>query len=158
MSELGQPTFYRYYEHQILQASLFDIHVDIYLLVFGPNIDDLSDPSVEPVGIYHQAGIRHYLWRDASWSETDWDRRHIKKRLVELLHKFTDEKEFTRLRRIDELIDLTFKCGAPSPTDSREPLNDPISQIIRNVFKISVGELVMNKAKRKQYCRAIYRI
>jgi hypothetical protein len=158
MAEFSQPIFYRYYEHQILKAKDFGFHEDVFLLVFGPNIDDLADPRVEPIGVYHHAGIRQYIWRDAFWSETDWDRRHVQKRVSELIHCTIDETELIRLRCVLELTVLAIKSGAPSPTDGRPPLKDPLSMAIMNIFKIPVDEFLINKNKQKRYCRAVYRI
>ena len=154
MAEFGKPTFYRYVEHQVLDASVFDLRADLHLLVFVP--DDLCGPDIEPVGVYHRAGIRQYLWRNALWSETDWNKRDIRERINNLLRIITDEEELSRLRRIEYLISLSVKSGAPSPTDGRPPLQDRLSQVINSI--IPFDEYLIAKNKKKRYCRAVYYI
>jgi len=155
MAEFGKPTFYRYFEHQILNASLFSLRVDICLLVFGPDQDSLCSPDIEPVGVCHYAGMRQYIWRNAFWGETDWNRRDIRERINKLL-RTADDIEFIRLRHIQELITLTFKSGAPSPTDGRPPLQDRLSIIINSIMPLD--EHLIAKNKKKRYCRAVYYI
>ena len=164
MPEFGQPTFYRYFEHQVLDAARFGLHADIYLLVFGPDTDALSDPNVEPVGIYHHAGVRKYIWRNVFWSETDWDRRAVSARLDVLIRKASFEgseasyEQILWLRHVRELIAVAVRSGAPSPTDGRPPLQDPISSVIKSIFKIPIDDFLVAKNKQKRYCRAVYRI
>ena len=157
MPEFGQPTFYRYFEHQVLEAVRFGFHADIYLLVFGPDVDSLADPHVEPVGIYHHAGVRKYIWRDAFWGETDWDRRAASKRVGDLMWGASYD-EMVWLRHVLELMAVAVRSGAPSPTDGRPPLQDPISSAIKSIFKIPIDDFLVAKNKRKRYCRAVYRI
>jgi len=158
MAEFSQPIFYRYYEHQILKSVDFGFHEDVTLLVFGPNISDLADPNIEPVGVYHYAGIRRYLWRNSFWSETDWDRRRVKERTMELLRIRSSIKESMAHRRILELINVATTCGAPSPTDTQPPLDDTLTRAVKIFLNISINDFVVEANKKKKYCRAIYKI
>ena len=162
MAEFGQPVFYRYYEHQVLKADKFGfrdtIDSDVYLIVFGPNIEDISNPDTEPVGVYHYAGIRRYLWRDAFWSETDWSRRRVKERATELLCHRCSKADAISLRRILDLVQMAARCGAPGPTDTHPPLDDAFSQLIKVAFSFSLCDYLVETNKKKKYCRAIYRI
>ena len=154
MSEFGQPSFYRYYEHQELPATL-GFHTNVVLLVFGPAGDDLVDPNVEPVGIYHYAGTRRYLWRDLCWNEADWNRRIVQDNIAKLIKNCNDQ-ELVSYQKTLALIRLAYRSGAPSPTDDHPPLNDPLSIAMKNIFNISLNDAVVAKNKQKRYCRVIY--
>ena len=158
MDDMGQLVLYRYFEHRILPKSLYNTHSDIYLLVFGPNPEELCDPSVEPVGIFHQAGIRSYIWRDTFWAETDWHRPYIATRSQELARVAQTEEAYDNYHRIWELTLSAARYGAPSPLDGRPPLQDKITTIMQSMFKIPINEFLVDKNKKKKYCRAIYRI
>jgi hypothetical protein len=162
MGEFGQPVFYRYYEHQVLKADKFGfrdtIGSDVYLIVFGPDVEDIANPDIEPIGVYHYAGIRRYLWRNAYWSETDWSRRRVKEQAAELLRHPGSKEEGVALRRILELIRIASKCGAPSPTDTHPPLDDILTRAIKQAFNFNISQFVVETNKRKKYCRAVYKI
>jgi len=162
MGEFGQPVFYRYYEHQVLKADKFGfrdtIDSDVYLVVFGPNLEDIANPNIEPIGVYHYAGIRRYLWRNAYWSETDWSRRNVKEQAAELLRHRCSKEDAMALRRILDLVHMASKCGAPSPTDTHPPLEDLFTQIVKNCFNFNVTDYLIDTNKKKKYCRAVYKI
>jgi len=162
MAEFGQPVFYRYFEHQVLKADTFGfrdtINQDVYLVVFGPDLDNIANPNVEPIGVYHYAGIRRYLWRDTFWTELDWDRRAISERVSELLCSRCSKEDGLAYRRILDLIHLASRCGAPSPTDTHPPLNDAFSQAVQAAFKFNICDFVVEAKKRKKYCRAMHKI
>lgn len=162
MAEFGQPVFYRYLEHQVLNADLFGfrdtIGSDVFLIVFGPDSDDFTNPDIEPIGVYHYAGIRRYLWRDAYWTELDWSRRGVSERASELLRHPCSIEDAMAYRRILDLIRLASRCGAPSPTDTQPPLDDILTQAVKLAFNFNINDFVVESNKRKKYCRAVHRI
>lgn len=158
MDDMGQLVVYRYIEHRILPKSLFNTHADLCLLVFGPNPEELCDPSIEPVGIFHEAGMRSYIWRDSFWVETDWDRRQTVSTAQQLLINSKTYDEADNYRRIAELAIASPRYGAPSPTDGKPPLKDEITVLIQSILKIPITDMLMDKNRKKKYIRAIYRI
>lgn len=63
----GEISFFKYVSHVILNKIENKLPYDVLLLTMEKA--DLSDPAVEPVGIYYYAGILKCIWRDKHYSQ-----------------------------------------------------------------------------------------
>jgi hypothetical protein len=159
----GRPVFYRYADHVALPSVPFgfqpaSVGKYVILLKFSPaDAEMLSDPTTEPVGMYHYAGTRRYVWRELEWGEVDWSRKVVYSLAEERLRGSATREEAALLRKAQELIALCG-AGAPSPTDVQEPLDTPFTRVVSRVFNISLNDFVMESIAGKSYCRAIYRV
>jgi|3_EtaG_2_1085321.scaffolds.fasta_scaffold01479_5 hypothetical protein len=92
----GEPSYFVFVDFSPISTSLYEglprneFGKFICLLVFQDT--DLEDPEQEPIGVYHYAGIRRYLWREQYWNEYNIDVRYFMDRTKELL-QIADSKE-----------------------------------------------------------------
>ena len=157
MSEFGEPRYYAYRSHHLIDTKLFKISFPeryIVLLEFDV-MTDVADPRVEPILVYSYAGMRRYLWRDVYWGEVDLPTNAVRERIGELLAKCRDKQEAIKLRQLADRINDTQNSPAPHPDDTREIKLNPMQRIIQSAFP---GMVDPDANRVRRWCRAIYRI
>ena len=149
MSEFGNPTFYGYTRHVCILPSEIGSGLpvkEIVLLEF--ELTDLSNPKVEPVCIYHQAGIRRYLWRDTYWAEID---------ILRDLHDTITLPAHRDLSSADEISDMQDLIGRAASRDSKVPLPTDVYTPNENAMHFTLYRGMVKYSHTTTYVRSIYR-
>ena len=58
---------------------------NVYLLRLS-DTSDLNDPSIDPILVYHFAGICRYMWRDETWDLFCISDFGVREKALELFH------------------------------------------------------------------------
>ncbi len=155
MSEFGEPRYYAYRSHHVIDTKLFGIPFqERYIVIIEFDItSDVADPKVEPILIYSYAGMRRYLWRNIYWGEVDLPASLLRERIGELLAQCRDKQEALQLRQLADIINLVQNSPAPHPDDTKEFKLDPMQKLIQAAFHNTFGD-----TRAKRWCRAIYKI
>jgi hypothetical protein len=133
----GRPTFYAFIDHSPIYTRFYEgLPVNefgdkIFLLVFGGG--DLETPDREPVGVFHYAGIRRYLWRERYWSEYGIDIRYFKDRTKELLVDAKTKEEALLHRK---LLGLLTAMADPYDNLFTSDWSRPEGLIKRDIYRV----------------------
>jgi len=117
----GEPTFFAFVDFSPIRTKLYEglpqneFGSMIYLLEFAQG--DLEVPQQEPIGVYHYAGIRRYLWRDQYWNEYNIDYRYFMDRTKELLQ---NEESSDRALEYRKLLSMLQNYAVSVPTHPKQ--------------------------------------
>lgn len=143
MTILGDPNYFVLLDFVAVDTDLFDLPTTsigdcLYLVKF--QAAGLEYPKSEPIGVYHYAGIRRFIWRDKFYTEYALDYRPVMERAAELI---TEVREVGEVLNYRKLLDfLKYYGQAPAPNfDSTydEILSDPelrLRKYIRAIYEI----------------------
>lgn len=118
----GEPTFFVVQNWATVNTIKFGLPStygsSVYLIEFRAK--HLECPSSEPIGVYHYAGIRRFIWRDRFWNEVDIDYRDMMKKAATLLTQSHDQSEAMNLRVLLGLLQQYRTISAPLPNANEE--------------------------------------
>lgn len=116
----GEPTYYAFLDYSPIYTALYDglprneMGEKIFILEFAHG--ELESPGQEPIGVYHYAGIRRYLWREQYWNEYNIDYRYFMDRTKELLQS---EESVEKAKEYRKLLDMLKNYATGSVTVDR---------------------------------------
>jgi len=156
ISEFGEPRYYSYKSHHVIDTKLFKIPFqERYIIIIEFDISDISNPAIDPVLIYSYAGMRRYLWRNIYWGEADLSMGLLRERIGELIGQCRVKQQVLYLRRLADIVSIAQNSSAPHPDDTKEFEPDPMQKMIQAAFP-NTWNITDTRAKR--WCRAIYKI
>lgn len=98
-------------------------------------------PTSEPIGVYHYAGIRRFMWRDRFFSEYNLDPRPVMERVSELITETVDKDTMLNYRKLLDMLKHYRKAPAPNFDSTYDRiLSDPERGMVRFVRAIYVIE------------------
>lgn len=119
MGEWGEPSYFAFVDYSPIYTDLYDglprneFGKTIYLLEF--TVANLDAPSSEPIGVYHYAGIRRYLWREKYWNEYNIDFRYFMDRTKELLQSESNSDKALEYRKLLGMLQNYASSGVTHP-------------------------------------------
>jgi len=120
----GEPTFFVVQEFAMINVVRFGLPStygsSVYLIQFQAK--HLEYPASEPIGIYHYAGIRRFIWRDRFWNEVEIDYRDMMQKAAKLLTQPSDQSEAQNLRVLLSLLQLYRTASAPLSRPDEEQM------------------------------------
>ena len=122
---------------------------------------DLSDPCIDPIGMFYYAGTRRYLWNEAYWNEAAVDYRLIGRLVSKEISDIKDKLEVNNCQsrmngyenRLESLNSIAIF------NSDYEKSHAPVSVILpigSNSVK-SISKFLDNISP-AVYCRAVYKI
>lgn len=143
MNILGDPNYFVLLDYAVIDTELFDLPTaligqQLFLVQF--QADGLECPQSEPIGVFHYAGIRRFIWKDKFYTEYALDFRMAMDKTAELI-RVTEEKEkaLNYRKLLDLLKDYGF-CPAPNfDSTYDEILADPelkVRKYVRAIYEI----------------------
>ena len=140
----GDPNYFVLLDFATIDTRLFtglptkSIGNTLYLVEFQAG--GIEVPSSEPIGVYHYAGIRRFIWRDNFYSEYNLDYRPTMDRISELITETRDKQVMLNYRKLLDLLKHYGKAPAPNFDSTHDQaLSDP-------------------ERSRQRFVRAIYQI
>jgi hypothetical protein len=143
MAVLGDPNYFVLLDHVVINTALFELPTAtigdrLYIVKF--QAAGLESPKTEPIGVYHYAGIRRFIWKDKYYTEYALDPRPTMERAAELLVETKNVGSAMALRKLLDFLKLYKSSPAPNFDSTHDKvLNDP-------------------ELRRRQFMRAIYEI
>jgi hypothetical protein len=144
LDEWGEPSYFAFVDHSPIHTKFYEglpqneFGGTIFLLEFAEG--DLNTPVKEPIGVYHYAGIRRYLWRENYWNEYNIDTRYFMDRTKELLQNETDPTKALEYRKLLGMLQSYASAAV--------------------IYPQRLGSLLWKPKKRKarHYWRVVYKI
>lgn len=135
----GDPHFYRVIDWVAIESEIYglpktSIGSRLYIIAF--DVADIANPKVDPIGVFHYAGIRRFLWHEEFWSEYNLDHRAAMDQAALLLRNSRVDEEAIELRKILSFLQRYAASTAPNKDD----------------------HIDNNESMGKEFCRAMYRI
>ena len=139
----GDPNYFVLLDYAVIDTKLFDLPTALigkflYLVQF--QAAGLDHPNSEPIGVFHYAGIRRFIWKDKFYAEYGLGHRLMMDRAAELITETRDKDEALNYRKLLDF--LKYYGTAPGPNiDSTydEILSDPklgLRKYIRAIYRI----------------------
>jgi hypothetical protein len=126
----GNPNYFVLLDHATIDTRLFtglpttSIGQRLYLVEFQAG--GIEVPSSEPIGVYHYAGIRRFIWKDKFYSEYNLDYRPIMERVSELITETYDKDSMLNYRKLLDLLKHYGRAPAPNFNSTHDhALSDP---------------------------------
>lgn len=123
-SAWGEPTFFVVQNFATMNVTKFGLPStygsSVYLIQFRAK--HLEYPGSEPIGVYHYAGIRRFMWRDRFWNEVEIDYRDMMKKAARLLTQSQNQSEARNLRVLLGLLQLYCTASAPLPSPDEDQM------------------------------------
>ena len=122
---------------------------------------DLSDPNIDPIGMFYYAGTRRYLWNEAYWNEAAVDYRLIgrlvSKEISDIKDKLVANNCQSRTNgyesRLESLNSIAIFNSDYEKSHAPIAVSRPISKnAIKSIHKF------LDDISPAVYCRAIYKI
>jgi hypothetical protein len=141
----GDPNYFVLLDFATIDTRLFtglptsSIGRTLYIVQF--QAAGIEDPASEPIGVYHYAGIRRFIWRDRFFSEYNLDHRPVMERVSELITETIDKATMLNYRKLLDLLKYYGKAPAPNFDSTYDRiLADPERGRVRFVRAIYVIE------------------
>lgn len=142
MNIWGDPNYYVLLDYAVIDTELFDLPMSIgqYLYLVQFQAAGLEYPQSEPIGVYHYAGIRRFIWRDKFYTEYALSYRTAMDRAAELISRTEIKADAVQYRKLLDLLQR-YGTGAPPNFNSTydEVLADPelrLQQYVRAIYEI----------------------
>lgn len=143
MAIWGDPNYFMLLDFAVIDTKLFDLptaSIGEYLYLVQFQAAGLEHPESEPIGVFHYAGIRRFIWKDKFYAEYNLAYRPAMDRAAELITETRDKDEALNYRKLLDF--LKFYRREPAPN-----IDSTYDEILSN------PELRLQK-----YIRAIYEI
>ena len=143
MAIWGDPNYFVLLDFAVIDTKLFNLPTALigkYLYLVQFQAAGLEHPESEPIGVYHYAGIRRFIWKDKFYAEYGLGHRLMMDCAAKLLMETRDKDEALNYRKLLDF--LKYYGTAPAPN-----IDSTYDEILSN------SELRVRK-----YIRAIYEI
>lgn len=141
----GDPNYFVLLDYATIDTKLFtglptsSIGPILYMVEFQAG--GIESPASEPIGVYHYAGIRRFMWRDRFFSEYNLDYRPVMDRISELITETTDKTAMLNYRKLLDMLKHYGRAPAPNFDSTHDQaLSDPERRMQRFVRAIYVIE------------------
>lgn len=136
------PNYYVLLDYFALDAEQFQIPSscgeNFFLILFQAG--GIESPESEPICVYHYAGMRRFLWRDAFYSEYPLDYRDAMTRAMQLMrHEPSLDKALGYRKVLDWLRVYGLSQAPPVEGNTDTMLTDPElrnRKFVRAIYEI----------------------
>jgi hypothetical protein len=137
---MPSPNFYVVIDSIPIDAAIFKLPMitsTFYLVQF--TVQNLENPTAEPIGVYSYAGIKRYVWRDRFWAEYDVSGSLLREEIATQLRDSRDRDEAITLRKLLDLLHDYSRSVGPTSQDTIDNPNSAAKTFYRIIYEIKKG-------------------